>query len=126
MLLNCSRHYPGGVNKRSDASDRGLASRGGDLDAIRGNDGTAGVHCNAMGVVVHPGRLRLELARRGWAAADLAREAGVSHPTISAALSGRPVAAKSLSLIAGALGRVPPNAQIDQLVLGNRGVADLE
>lgn len=56
-------------------------------------------------ITLQPDRLRLELARRGWSAADLAREARVSPPTVSAALAGRPIAAQSLALIAGALSR---------------------
>ena len=70
-----------------------------------------------MGVVVHPGRLRQELARRGWSATDLAREAGVSRPTVSAALAGRPIAARSLGLVAQALVRVPAIDVIDGLLL---------
>lgn len=73
-----------------------------------------------MGVVVHPGRLRLELARRGWSATDLARESGVSRPTISAALAGKAVAARSVGLMAKALSRVPAEPVIDALVLGDR------
>ena len=72
-----------------------------------------------MGVTVHPGRLRQELARRGWSAADLARHSGVSHPTISAALAGRPIAARSLGRVASALQAAPPVDAIDRLLLGN-------
>ena len=60
-----------------------------------------------MSVNVHPGRLRLELARRGWSAADLARESGLSQPTISAALAGRAITARSLALVAHALAGAP-------------------
>lgn len=35
-------------------------------------------------------RLRRELARQCWTATDLARAAGVSVPTVTAALAGRP------------------------------------
>ena len=35
-----------------------------------------------MSVVVHPGRLRQEMARRGWSGRDLAREARLSEATI--------------------------------------------
>jgi hypothetical protein len=45
-----------------------------------------------MGVMIRPPRLRLELARRGWANVDLARAAGISAPTVSAAMAGRPLA----------------------------------
>jgi transcriptional regulator with XRE-family HTH domain len=71
-----------------------------------------------MGVMVHPGRLRMELARRGWAAADLAREAGLSAPTVSAALAGRPISARSLGLVAEAMLRVRPLDVIESLILG--------
>ncbi len=71
-----------------------------------------------MSVTVHPGRLRQELARRGWSAADLARHAGVSHPTIGAALAGRPISARSLSLLAQALHQVQPVEAIDRLLFG--------
>jgi len=71
-----------------------------------------------MGVVVHPGRLRHELARRGWSATDLAREAGVSPPTVSAALAGRAISARSVGLMAQALMRVPALDVIDALIFG--------
>ena len=74
-----------------------------------------------MGVTVHPGRLRQEMARRGWAAADLAREARLSPATVSAALDGRPIAVTSLGLIANALARVPANGMIDSLLMVDRG-----
>lgn len=77
-----------------------------------------------MGVVVHPGRLRQELVRRGWSATDLAREAGVSRPTVGAALAGRPIAARSLGLLAQALARVPAVEIIDDLILGRRSTSD--
>ena len=69
--------------------------------------------------IVHPGRLRLEMARRGWPAMDLARESGVSRPTISAALAGRAIAPRSVVSIAKALERVPPMRAIDELVFGS-------
>lgn len=71
-----------------------------------------------MSVVIHPGRLRQELARRGWSAADLARQADLSPPTVSAALAGRPISARSLGQIARAFLRVPPLDVIDGLILG--------
>jgi transcriptional regulator with XRE-family HTH domain len=70
-----------------------------------------------MSVTVHPGRLRNELARRGWAAADLARQSGVSAPTVSAALAGRPISAQSLQRIATALSHAPTHDVIDKLIL---------
>jgi transcriptional regulator with XRE-family HTH domain len=73
-----------------------------------------------MGVVVHPGRLRLEMARRGWSATDLARESGISRPTISAALAGKAIAARSVGLLGLAFARVPAEPAIDSLILGDR------
>lgn len=69
-----------------------------------------------MSVVVRAARLRQEMARRGWDAVHLAREARLSPATISAALAGRPIAAQSLSLIADALSRAPVVATIDLLL----------
>jgi lambda repressor-like predicted transcriptional regulator len=70
-----------------------------------------------MSVVVHPGRLRQELARRGWAARDLARESRLSEATISTALSGKAIAARSLALIVEALVRVPALPAVDALLM---------
>lgn len=69
-----------------------------------------------MSVVVHAARLRHEIARRGWDAGHLAREARLSPATVSAALAGRPIAATSLTLIADALSRTPVVATIDLLL----------
>jgi transcriptional regulator with XRE-family HTH domain len=70
-----------------------------------------------MSVVIHPGRLRQALARRGWSAADLARVAGVSRPTVGAALGGRPITARSLRLMAEALAREPALTAIDDFLM---------
>jgi len=69
-----------------------------------------------MSVVVDNGRLRSEMIRRGWAASDLAHESRLSNATISSALAGRPIAARSLALIAAALMRVPANDIVDSLI----------
>jgi len=71
-----------------------------------------------MSVAVRPGRLRYELARRALSATELARLSGLSPATITAALAGRAIAAKSLQRIASALGRVPTVDVIDALLLG--------
>jgi lambda repressor-like predicted transcriptional regulator len=71
----------------------------------------------AVSVVVHPGRLRQELARRGWAARDLAREARLSEATVSTALAGKPIAARSLALITEALVRAPILPAVDGLLM---------
>jgi transcriptional regulator with XRE-family HTH domain len=73
-----------------------------------------------VSVIVHPGRLRQEMARRGWAAADLAREARISHATVSAALAGKPIAEKSLGLISKALSRAPILDVVDALLMNDR------
>jgi lambda repressor-like predicted transcriptional regulator len=65
---------------------------------------------------VQTDRLRYEMTRRGWGATDLAREARLSHATVSTALAGHAITAKSLSLIAEALSRVPPSDVIDNLI----------
>ncbi len=70
-----------------------------------------------MSVVLHTANLRQEMARRGLAAADLAKESQLSQATISAALSGRPIATKSLTLIAKTLSRLPIITVIDSLIL---------
>jgi transcriptional regulator with XRE-family HTH domain len=69
-----------------------------------------------MSFVVHPGQLRRELARRGLSATQLARESGLSTPTITAALAGRAISATSVSLIAKALARLPVLELIDSLL----------
>ena len=72
-----------------------------------------------VSVIVHAGRLRFEMVRRGWSASDLARESRLSPATISAALAGRPIAAKSLDLIAETFTRVPARQAIDGLIMGD-------
>ena len=67
-------------------------------------------------VVLDPQRLREALATRGWSATDLARSAGLSAPTIGAALAGRPIAARSLKFIAQALSREPEVGLIATLI----------
>jgi len=57
------------------------------------------------------------MIRRGWAATDLARESRLSQATISAALAGRPIAERSLALIAKALSRASVLDVVDSLVL---------
>jgi hypothetical protein len=70
-----------------------------------------------MSVRVDVRQLRREMARRGWDAIDLAREARLSAATVSSALAGRPIAAASLRLIAEALVRVPAVAVLDRLIV---------
>lgn len=79
-----------------------------------------------MSATIHPGRLRVEITRRGWSAMDLARESRLSPATISAALAGRPISATSLRLIAEALIQAPAIGVIDALVLLDRPSDGLE
>ncbi|MDQ6946092.1 MAG: helix-turn-helix transcriptional regulator [Actinomycetota bacterium] len=53
-------------------------------------------------------RLRREMASRGWNACDLARLAGLSAATLTAALQGRPVSLRTLQKIAVVIARTPP------------------
>jgi lambda repressor-like predicted transcriptional regulator len=69
--------------------------------------------------VIHPGRLRHEIPRRGWAPTDLAKEACLSQATISAALAGRPVAERSLALIAAALSHPEVLDIVDRLIMSD-------
>lgn len=70
----------------------------------------------AMTVVVDPQRLREALALRGWSGNDLARVSGLSAPTVSAALAGRPITAHSLRCMAVALEREPAVGLISSLI----------
>jgi transcriptional regulator with XRE-family HTH domain len=72
-----------------------------------------------VSVVVHPGRLRQEITRRGWSPLDLAHAARLSPATVSAALSGKPIAASSLNLIAKALASKPTVEVIDRLLFAD-------
>jgi transcriptional regulator with XRE-family HTH domain len=69
-----------------------------------------------VSVVIQAERLRAEMVRRGLSARELARAAGVSAPTVGTALAGRPIATRSLQLIAETLGRIPPLAVVDALL----------
>lgn len=69
-----------------------------------------------MDMAIDGGKLRLELIRRGWTAAELAERSGISRPTISAALHSRPIAARSIKLIAVALAQTPAVDGIDGLI----------
>jgi transcriptional regulator with XRE-family HTH domain len=60
-------------------------------------------------------KLRFELLRRSWTPSDLAAQSGVSRPTISAALRGRPIQPRTIKLIAAALGTSPVTEAIDDL-----------
>jgi len=70
-----------------------------------------------MGVVINRERLKLELARRGWNGAELAQAAGLSRPTISAIMMGRPVTSRSVTLIAKALTKASVVDGVDVLLM---------
>ncbi len=61
-------------------------------------------------------RLELELARRGWDAIDLARAAGVSPGTLSAAMRGRRINQRTVFRLATALAHQPVLPQVDLLL----------
>lgn len=58
----------------------------------------------AMALDVDRARLELELVRRGWSQAELARIVGVSQPAISLFLRGRKVPPRLAARIAQAFG----------------------
>lgn len=69
-----------------------------------------------MGVMVSRRQLEREMALRGWSAVDLARAAGVSGATITAARGGKRLAPKTVRLLARALASAPPVDGIDRLL----------
>jgi len=68
-----------------------------------------------MGVMVSKG-LEREMALRGWSAMDLARAAGVSGGTITAARGTKRLSPKAVRLIARGLASAPPVDGIDRLL----------
>lgn len=72
-----------------------------------------------MSLSVNARQLRLEMALRGWDAVDLARASRLSTATVSTALAGKPIAAKSVAQIATAITQHPANEVIDRLVRGD-------
>ncbi len=74
-----------------------------------------------MSVVVATGRLRHELALRGWGNSDLARVAGISAPTVTAALAGKPIAPGTFRKIAIALTKESAVAGRTRYWVGPRG-----
>jgi transcriptional regulator with XRE-family HTH domain len=57
------------------------------------------------------------MASCGWSQEDLAKAAGLAAGTISNAVSGRPVTARTLARIAGALAREKPVDGIEELLV---------
>lgn len=71
-----------------------------------------------MSVTVDRARLEREMPLRGWTAADLAREAGLSGATITAARAGKPMSPRMLRSIARALAGTPAIEGMDRLLGG--------
>ena len=61
-------------------------------------------------------QLRLETARRGWDAINLARASRLSPATVSTALAGKPISAHSMNQIAKALAEAPVDEFLDRLL----------
>ncbi len=72
-----------------------------------------------MSLPINTDRLMREMARRGWSRGDLARAAGISAPTVTMALAGRPISPATLKRIAMALLAAEPVEGIDHLLLGD-------
>lgn len=68
------------------------------------------------GTALKQQRLRLEMARRGLQASDVARLAGLSPATMTAALHGRTVSPMTLLKIATVLTEVPVVRGVDDLI----------
>ena len=79
-----------------------------------------------MSFGVDAARLRLEMARRGLSASELARTARLSPQTVGAALAGRAISASSLRLIAKALTESPVMAAIDALLGTHDSVKEID
>ena len=70
--------------------------------------------------------VKMELAKRAWQQADLAREARLSEPTVRAVIRGRRVSAATALKVVQALERNPPNERLVALLnWGPRGTAGL-
>ncbi len=69
-----------------------------------------------MSVVLAAERLKLEIARRGWSYADLARAARVSPATITTATAGRPISPSTLRKIALAVSASAPVSGVDEIL----------
>jgi hypothetical protein len=60
--------------------------------------------------------VKVELAKRAWQQADLAREARLSEPTVRAVIRGRRVSAATALKVVQALERNPPNERLVALL----------
>jgi transcriptional regulator with XRE-family HTH domain len=59
--------------------------------------------------------VRVACAERGWSLSEFARRAGISRPTLAAALRGQPVRARTAWKLAHALEQ-KPSTQLSQLL----------
>jgi transcriptional regulator with XRE-family HTH domain len=59
------------------------------------------------------------MALRGWSQIDLAEEAGISQPTVSTALRGELVSARTVKAINEAIERVRPPSGMNDLVVAS-------
>ncbi len=66
-----------------------------------------------MSVAFNVAVLRVEMIRRGWTRADLARAAGVSQPTLSTVFRGRPVSETTWLAIELAIRSAPVVTELD-------------
>ena len=69
-----------------------------------------------MSVAFTSGALKVEMAMRGWTQHDLARESGLSYPTVNAAVNGRTVSQRTVRAIGLALALNPPSDSLKGLV----------
>ncbi len=69
-----------------------------------------------MGIIVNGYALRQALAERGLHPGELAARAGVSGPTLSHALAGRPLAPCTVRRLLTALAGIPPLPGADYLI----------
>lgn len=67
-------------------------------------------------VALNADRLRIELARRGLHASDLARISRVSNATVCSAMKGRRVSSRTIRRIATALLAVEPLQGVEALL----------
>lgn len=65
---------------------------------------------------LNPGRLRLELLRRGLDGQTFARHAGISAATLSHVLNGRVANPRTIAKVATALTRIPPLAGLEDML----------
>lgn len=61
-------------------------------------------------------QVRSDMARRGWTQVDLAEAAGISQPTVSAALAGRSIKEKSAKAIARAIESSNPDPAVERIL----------